>query len=196
MSLITGQEIPGYQEALEREKSLRNLAMDGQDVPLLGRIVQQFTLRHMVRLGGCNSPFIIGGPVDLADVAMFLWFISPDYSLDKTAREAFFKEAVRLDFEAARLEIKRYLDDAFWDNDSGSAASGVPVLVKSYYSYAARLVSLFGERFGWDDDAVMDKPVARLFQYERVIQKRLGLPISNRTDGFLSKWMAERNSLN
>lgn len=194
MSNLTAEEIPGFQAALDREQNLRNLAMDGQVIPLCGRLVRQLTLRHVVRLSGCENHFITGGTLDPAEVAVFLWIVSPQYCLDPAKRDAFYQAALRLDFQKAFREINAYLDDALWDCDSGG---GDPrVLVKSYYSYAARLVSFLALHFHWDDDAILDKPIARLFQYERVIQKRAGLPISNRTDGLLGKWLAARTPAN
>lgn len=186
---------PGYREAVEREKSLRFLAMDGQPVPLCGRLVRQFCLRHLIRLGGLDSPFVMGGTADQADVALFLWVVSTEYSLDAVARESFYAEMLRIiASREAFLEhvaaIRAYLDGALIDHDTPGDDTGA--LIQSYFSWAAAKVVFFATRFGWDDDAILDKPVARILQYERVIMKNAGVPIANRSDRFLSQMLVER----
>lgn len=191
MSLLDTAQIPGYAEAVAREQALRDLAFDGQRIPLCGRLVNQFTLRHLMRLGGCDNAFVAGGPAERTDVAMFLWFVSAEYSLDPAARESFYRATVDVPFESGGRAINQYLNDAFWDCD-GTGMQGE----RSYYSTAAGLICTLAREFGWDDEAILDKPIARLFQYRRIIAARSGIPLINRTDGMIGKWLAARNSGN
>jgi hypothetical protein len=50
------------------------------------------------------------------------------------------------------------------------------------------MVEIMAHSYGWDDEATMQKPVARLFQYMRLIQRRNDPKaiLFNRSDAVIS----------
>ena len=192
MSLTDAAGIPGYAEAVEREQACRDLAFVGYDVPLCGRPARQFTIRHWLLLLHCDNAFVTGAVIEPADVAMFLWFVSPQFSLDAAERAKFIKEvSTRVEFAASIVEIRAYLDGAFIDAPPHGGAPAKP-----YYSSATSLIAMIAGEYGWDDEAIMDKPLARIFQYAKEIIHRSNprLPQFNPSDVFISRWLANRNT--
>jgi hypothetical protein len=168
MSLLNLAEIPGYAEAQIKEREARDLAFCDWPVPLCGLSVRQFTLTHLLILGNCDNAFVCSRVPEAEDVAFFLWVVSPDYVPDETARNSFVEGIASLiKYEAACREIIQYVDNAFQDAPGGSN-----VQQKSYNSFAAIYCDLFASEYGWDDALTMRKPIARLFQLYRRIQKR------------------------
>lgn len=137
--------------------------------PLCGMVVRPISIRTYVLLKQCGSRFILGGAPTAADVAMFLWFHSPDYSLDRKARERFMKSIRRLLkpalFVRCAVEINRFLAAAFMDGPGDS--------LLSYAGTVPGLIDLLAQQYGWSDGQIMDLPIARIFLYRLTILKRL-----------------------
>jgi hypothetical protein len=191
MSLLDYTEIPGYTEAVNAEQSNRDVAFLATTPPICGVSIVHMSLRHWIQLIGCRNRFIRGERPEPGDVAMFLWFLSPSYSCDVTARARFVAEHVRpLDFMDVTREIYAYLNRVFQDIPHGDgAAQG-----KSYTAPVASMVDLLASEYGWTDDQILSLPLARLFQYLRRIEKRRD-PKSiqfNRSERLISQWLAKR----
>lgn len=168
MSFLETEAIPGYAEASRKEQESRDLAFCEWPVPLCGIEAKQFTLTHLLILGNCENAFVSGRVPEPADVAFFLWVVSTDYVPNAKERDKFLARICdRVKFVPACGEIMDYLDAAFADAPAGPAEKG-----KSYTSFAAVHCDLFASEYGWDDQQTMHKPVARLFQLLRRIQKR------------------------
>jgi len=192
MSLLNLSEIPGYAEALKRERETRDLAFCDWPVPLCGLKVNQFTLMHLLILGNCDNAFVGGRLPKVEDVAFFLWVVSPQYAPNAPkARDRFIKTIrKRVKFFAACAEIGEYMDGAFQDSPhAGNVADA-----KSYTSFAATYCDLFASEYGWDDALTMRKPMARLFQLYRRIQQRAKprAVMFNPSDGVLSKYLRQQ----
>lgn len=189
MSFFDPNSVPGYAEAVEAERTNRDLAFIGLPVPLCGVVVRQLTLRHLLLLEHCGNAFICGGIPEPSDVALFLWFLSPDYCLDPKKRDEFVRGVARLKMVESVLAIRAFLDGAFMDAPQNLDGG------KAYFSTAAGLVSMLAREFGWDDEAILEKPVARLFQYQKAILHRYrpDLPLFNPSDALISRWLAKRN---
>lgn len=170
MSLLNLAEIPGYADALRKEREARDLAFCDWPVPLCGLSVNQFTLTHLLILGNCDNAFVAGGVPTPEDVAFFLWVVSPEYAPnDARARNRFLKRiAGKVRYVQACQEISEYMESAFQDAPSPNSTP----TFKAYTSFAATYCDLFAAEYGWDDSQVMRKPVARLFQLYRRIQRR------------------------
>lgn len=189
MSVFDPHEIPGYTEAVEQETANRELAFIGLDVLLCGQPARQFTFRHLLLLRQCGNAFICGKNPMPHDVAMFLWFVSPEYCLDQSKREAFVARLASLDMLECVMAIDQYLVDAFQDRIHGEDSR------KPYYADVTELVATIAREFGWDDDRILDKPVARVLQYVKAIMHRNcpSLPLINPSDRLIGQWLRRRN---
>lgn len=188
MSLLNLAEIPGYADAQRREREARDLAFCDWPVPLCGLSVNQFTLTHLLVLGNCDNAFVAGGAPTPEDVAFFLWAVSPEYAPNDAAkRDSFVSEiSGRIKYMEACREIAEYMTAAFQDAPPGSDAQN-----KAYTSFAATFCDLFASEYGWDDSQTMRKPVARLFQLYRRIQKRANpkAVLFNPSDRVISRYL-------
>ncbi len=193
MGLFNPAEIPGYADALAKESQLRDLTFLNYPLPLCGVKVRQFTPRHLILLEHCDNAFICGRAPDLEDILVFMWIVSTDYCLDQTARDAWLKSWMK---NAADLKvvpaIKEYLDAAFYD----SPAMGGGVHGKSYTASIAVVVDIIAVEYGWDDESILEKPLARIFQYLRRIERRKNPKAIqfNRSDKAISDWAARMQS--
>lgn len=196
MSLLNLSDIPGYAEAQQKEREARDLAFCDWPVPLCGLNVRQFTLTHLLILGNCDNAFVSSRTPEVEDVAFFLWVVSPDYvPNDQTARDRFLNRiASKVKFYAACLEIVGYLNDAFQD----APPTPVTAQSKSYTSFVATYCDLFASEYGWDDALTMRKPIARLFQLYRRIQRRTNprAILFNRSDSVIGKYLQAQGARN
>lgn len=191
MSPLDFNQIPGYAAAVNSEQVNRDLAFLPECLPICGVPICHITARHFLLLAGCRNRFIAGGQLRAEDVAMFLWFMSPRYSTTPGEREAFVAEYVRpLDFVAACREIVAYLGRAFQDSNPADGGG------KEFTSPVAGIIDLLAAEYGWDDDAILDKPLARIFQYFRRIQMRKNpeAPMINRSEKYIGEWLAKQQT--
>jgi len=188
MNALNLDSIPGYAEAKQREQETRDLSFCDWLVPLCGQKVQQLNLTHLIVLGNCDNAFVSDQTPQAEDVAFFLWAVSPDYKPnDNKARDKFVRKlANTVKFVPACKEIYDFLDTAFQDSPQGTS-----VVAKSYTSFAATYCDLFADAYGWDDQQTMRKPLARLFQLIRRIQKRNDprAILFNRSDAVISSYL-------
>ena len=49
--------------------------------------INNMTLRHLMMLDGVETPFLKGGTITDADIALFLWIVSKDYCLDEKVKK-------------------------------------------------------------------------------------------------------------
>ena len=192
--------IPGLAEAVAKEQSLRDGAF--VDVPALagGIILEPLTIRRLLILETCGDPFTCGGKVSAGDVARFLWVCSPGFTTtDRKKRDAFIKACAKMDAVETVKEIRAHVERAFFDAPQGGSADAG----QSTTSFAASLVDVFASEYGWAEEAILDLPLPRAFQYLRKIQKRhdpKGLqsnPLSDRVKGdFLRGLNAKANEKN
>ena len=188
MSLINPAEIPGYAEAVEKEQTTRDLAFLATPLPLCGIKVRQFTPRHWIMLLRSGNAFICGGRITANDILMFVWYVSEEYCLDLEKRDAFLTAFMEKAAETKPVdEINSYLDDAFYDMDRSGGELG---LKKIYTATIAGIVDVLAREYGWDDEAILEKPMARLFQYLRRIHHRNNpnKMLFNRSEKLISDW--------
>lgn len=167
VNLFDPHQIPGYTEACEKEQANRDLAFLDLPIPLCGIVARQFCLKHLVLLGNCGNGFLTNkGQPQPEDIAQFLWIVSAEYSLDAKKRTKFVRKLGGLKFLQAIADIEEYLARAFQDSPQGGSGG------KQYTADCAWLVEIMAHEYGWDDETIMQKPIARLFQYLRLINKR------------------------
>lgn len=189
MSLLKPEDIPGYADAVRNEARIRDIAFLAWPIPLCGVKVRQFTPRHLILLDHCQNAFVCGQQPALADILEFMWFVSVDYSLDHAERDRFL---VSWQETASALkpieEINEYLADAFHDAPMRQGGG----MAKAYTAPMAAIVDILASSYGWDDDKILEMPIARVFQYLRRIQKRTNpnTILFNRSDKAISDWQA------
>lgn len=164
-----------YAVAVEKERIVR----DASFFPVNERIgpfdVRPMTLRHYLMLRAMRSPLLGKALPSTNDLAAFLWVVSPDFSLCVKARNKFLKKCRRSFvstrfFRQKKLKVaaeiinaaRAYVDEAFQDAPPQTQTA---TFDKEYYSDAAAICARFARVFGWDDEAILDKPLKRLFQY-------------------------------
>jgi hypothetical protein len=172
--------------ALARAKRIEDALRERAFLPvpeeINGVMVKQFTLRHLTILFQIRSPFLYGGIRQDEDVCVFMWVVSPHYNTEwrvvslpwyrrwwmklrrqpiPTLRKAYIYELVQHPrWDLFRRAIDRYLERAFMDMPP-ACSDGKPVSA----SYAAGLIHRLLPEDKSNDEALMDKPIARLFQY-------------------------------
>lgn len=191
--------IPGYAEAVQKERELRDAAF--LDVPefILGVSVKPLTLDHLIRLNAVKSPFTIGGRLSIEtlpiDVCVFLWNISPEFreiadsgeqrKRDIAAHQRFVRSLRKLDFLKAIAAIDAYIDAAFFDAPKGTRG-GI-----SYYSWIASLILSVSKATNWDPEKIRATPVKQLWQYLRAASSA---KLFNPSDKIRADWLAKLNA--
>ncbi len=154
--------VPGYAEAVEREKNNRVFPFLGVHDSINGIEVAALTPSHLVLLDGCGSPYIYGlTDPDPARIAQFLWVVQPDFAHDASARDAFVAQHKDQFTPKTADAITEYLTRHLQDAPTPEATAGE---TKSYFSWCAALVDLFAGRYGWSVEYIMSRPFALLYQ--------------------------------
>jgi hypothetical protein len=167
-------KIPGYKTAMAaaaaREQEIRDLAFLPVPLQICGVEVAQLNLRHLLMLFACESPFFSRRLARPEHVVQFLWVVSPKFSFDAAERTAFVRRVgVHVDYAESVIAIERYLDEALMDRPAVAAASKSHAAITSF---VAGFIDEIASHYGWDDDVILGKPIARLYQYLRQIRQR------------------------
>ncbi len=193
MSLLDFTQIPGFAEAANEEQANRELAFQPMPPPISGVVVRHMNARHHILLSGCRNRFVCGGRPRPEDVAMFLWFLSPEYSTEPGMREAFVAETVRaLDWESVVLDCYRYLARVYqdWPAHENSGPQ------KMYMAPVVWIVDLLASEYGWTDEAILEMPLARIWQYVRriTLRKSPKAPMFNPSDRLVGELLRAQMS--
>lgn len=188
-------KIPGYRAAVERENALRDAAFLDLPERICGFEVRPLTPSLFIALDGAGSPFVSGGPAEPADVSVFLWAISTEYTRCDEARSRFITRTRAVEFSAACKEISDYLADAFQDCPPTSAAEGCEII--PYASWTSAVIDLLASEYGWGQAEILGMPLKCVFQYVRRIQKRRnpGKTLFNRSDTVRGDWLRRVNAM-
>lgn len=186
-------QIPGLQRAVRKAVALEESVRRQAFLPCVHRIcgvdVRPFTPRHFMILDEAVSPFLgHPGSISAEHVAQLLWVVSPQFltpTLPVTLREvraarlAFAARIRKVRYEAARRQLRDYLDHAFLDAPRGGGDDERPLA-----STPAFLVDRFASAYHWPVEqldargqpipgaGILDKPFAQLFQLSRLISLR------------------------
>lgn len=183
--------IPGLAEAEAKQEQLRDSAFLALPVTICGLPCAELTVRRFAVLIQSRNPFVCGGFPLPEDVAVFLWAMDPAFSYTNAAARSARIEACRtLDYHAAVAEIKAFVDEAFMDSPPTSGEAS-----ESLNSWLASLVDILAREYGWTQRDVLDLPMPCVFQYTRIINRRISpnTPQFNRlTDAAKTKWLNEQ----
>ena len=165
--MLKWSDIPGYREAVKRENDIRDASFLDLTTSICGVEIRQMTPRDLLILDGIGNPLMYGGLPSPAELADFLWKLSPLYKENARLRRYLFGVTIRkMNFIAAVQACRRYVDDTFQDSPASSGASA------PYVSWCAHLVVNISTETGWSEAAILNTPLKRLFQYLKAIRRR------------------------
>ena len=158
--------------------------------------VKNMTLRHLMMLDGVETPFLKGGDIKDEDIALFLWIVSEDYSMDPRQKKEFFKKAVKVKNIPCIKWIKQYLKKSFSDADTMSMGEKGQAYFISYF------VDLFAREYGWSFEQIMELPLRIGFQLLTAINERNAKRVGEKyqriteVDNQINRWILKGNSDN
>lgn len=183
-------EIPGFREAVARERKLRDRAFLGGNEIVCGVVVKQLSLRTLIMLEHAENGFVIPYRYDtglelVSHAMQVLWFARAEWQPPEVKPfsfwRSFYNSVAERKFQTKLLraykpmqlveEVQEWLDESFVDSPSGSADK---TFVPSYVAYPAHVVDLFADAgllFTYDE--IMDMPLKRLWQHWRLAAHRV-----------------------
>lgn len=209
------EQIPGYREAVEKEREQRESSFTCLNEFLCGIEVLPLSVWHMVILSAVKSPFIFGREASITKAEQFLWIVSPQYRaaislnnrlspwLPKIAsyilarkKKQFAKitRCIQMADADIILAVETFVMNAFRDCAGGDSNSFNP----SYYCAPAAIIAELTSALHFSRDQILALPIKEVFQYQRWLRgqrdpKSLFLLI-NESDKVRSKWLAEQNN--
>lgn len=188
--------IPGFTEAVARERQLRNVSFLPICLNISDFEVRQLTLRDWLILYSTESPMVFGGIPTPGQVAQFLWLLNPRYNREGRGKSQFLRMCRRafkrpLWVRDIVAGIRKYMADTMVDLDG----RGAPEISPSYYCDATYLCALLGHHLHYSEAAVLSMPIARVLQYKKAIRDLVGsgIPQSNPSDKIIGEWLQRRN---
>ena len=177
-----------YDESVIREGAFLNINHD-----INGVEVCPLSFRRYILLDFRNSPFLKQSrELTKEDVWEFIWIVSTEFELGKPSDDfvkrkmaAMADENGDINYEFLIKEVLRYLEDALLDlpDDSKKSATKFKNEIAET-AWVAVYVVLLASEFGWSDEYILDLPMARVFQYVRIIESKeaakAGEPIKHR----------------
>jgi hypothetical protein len=175
--------IPDYAEALAKERLQRQAAF----LPVLESIgpfeARPLTLTHYTILAVAENPLLHKAPPSRAELAAFLWIVSPEFCAEARARDRFLKRCRVLNrpevFSATLPEAVDYLADALAEKLPSRFEPGFQA---ELYSDVANICDRFACEYGWTQEYTMQLPLKCLLQYMKAQQRRAnaGVPLTQR----------------
>jgi hypothetical protein len=164
---------PRFSELRAQEEARREQAFLAVTVTVCGEELRAMTARDLLMLNGINSPFVCPTEVGAVELAMFLWMLNVNndgtqswFNLRRRAK--MFRRIGPINFDDAVQECHAYVEGVFQDAPKGSTrAEGKRPLGTCFL---VPLVMRIAKETGWDRDAILETPLAQLFQYLKYIQ--------------------------
>lgn len=192
--------IPGYREAEDRYRQENAEAFAGVEPNICGKVeVLPFTPRMYIELeGGGNAMFAEAGtPIPGADVAVFLWRVSPYFDRKNEDLKRFHTaRSGVLPYHQAVAEITAYIRRA-WAGMPMATTRGDGSL--SLVQWPATLVHLFAKEYGWVEDYTLNLPFRRLWQYANRILEEQDPKYKERSSAAMrvrTDWLTAQNAPN
>lgn len=204
-------QIPGYAEAVKRERELRDTAFLGGNELVAGVECRPFSLRHLAYLEAARNGFVVpcrffDEEEMLAHALQVLWicrkgFRAPDSPRigrlglwRMTAAQQLFVVRVLWNHSGANVvkAVEDWLRDAFMDAPTGESGSLSGISHASTPAYFMDKLAEAGLRFSHDE--VMDMPVRRLLQHWRLALHRTnGTPLTSPSDDLAVSYLAGKS---
>lgn len=164
---------PRFAELRAQEEARREQAFLSVPITICGEELRPMTARDLLILNGIDSPFVCPGEVGAVELAMFLWILNVQNDGTQSwwnlrRRKKMFRRIAPRNFDASVEECRSYVDAIFQDAPKGSAQAGEKRPLGT--CFLVPLVMRIAKDTGWDRDAILDTPLAQLFQYLKYIQ--------------------------
>lgn len=190
--------IPGLREAEDRYRQENAEAFAGVEPSICQMMnVLPFTPQMFIELDGAGNAFFAqrGTPITAADVAVFLWRVSPVYVKgNDDLRRLYIAHCAVIPYDKAVSDIQEYIRRSWagmplWPGKSGS--------MRRLGQWPAALVHIFAKEYGWSEETILNMPFRRLWQYaNRVLEEhdtkyheKCGEAMKLRT-----QWLIEQNT--
>lgn len=161
-------DIPGLREAIKRENDIRDASFLDLTTSICGVEIRQMTPRDLLILDGIGNPLMSGQLPSPAQLAEFLWLLSPRYAVGAPVRRFLFGRSIRrLSYMAAVKACWRYIEDTFQDSPASSGASAMP-----YAGWCAHMIVGLSSNPVEAEGLILNTPLKRLFQYMKCIRRR------------------------
>ncbi len=212
MVTLNKVEIPGFGEAVRKERQIRDRAFLGGNEILCGIIVRPLSLRTALYLehseNGFFLPFRYDDGVEVVSHALqVLWYSRPGWSLPKIRipslarsfvdgyrlRAFEFRMLSQMDGPSIVREVTEWVNEAMIDCPPGNSDGGAR---PSYASHVAHLVDVFAAanlKFTYDE--IMDMSLKRLWQHWRLAANRVyDVKLTNPSDELAVQSIAKGKS--
>lgn len=171
-------------DAVYNESAIRESAFLDIPYKIAGIPVDQLTPRKFIYLEFIDSPYVVNNDKmpEMEDTMTFIWICSKEYKLaDNEAFEAFIDKHFDANFnwQQAQSDIVRHIEEAFLDSPPSStnkknSESDIPG-----HAWIADYIDILASEYGWNDQYILDMPIARLLQYIKVIDYRYHIKNGN-----------------
>ncbi len=132
--------------------------------------------------GGAEAESII--------VLRFLWIVSPDFKPSRIAAKWFLWKHRKTDPAELLPEIQKYMARTFSNMPGAKSQS-------EGSAWVASMVDLLASEYGWTEDAVLNCPLRRIFQYVSMIKARATqqpIVFSSEADALQAEFMEKANT--
>ena len=180
-----------YRRAIALETRDRAYCILGIRETICGIECEPLTPRRAEWLRLFGSPFIVGGIVDAAEIARFVWIVSKAFDPSKQVSTFIYEVIAKFGIQKVREEIDEFIERAYLDSSHRSAQSAPMVSSAAYYAH-----SMAGEpyRMNWRD--VLDTPLAVLHQLIKARNESAGEIVANkRSDKVRGDWLQKQQAL-
>jgi hypothetical protein len=219
---MTPLEIPGYCEAVSRERLVRDAAFLALPENIAGFELRQMTLRdYMVaRLSPDLRKMINGDTPTPVELATFLWFMSVGYTSSDKDRKRFMvrcryfyppalpwlhlpramanwrhnNDSALNRMAETLIEVRQYISETLQDQPPRTSCTDC--YTPSYYSEGVFWCAIMARQYGWTEATTLEMPVKRLFQYLNEIKEFLpgnAVRPANPSDRVTVEYTASRN---
>ncbi len=193
--------MPDLREELEqayaREREVRDYAMLGLPHEVCGIQIHPLTLRSYLLLSFLGNPFIVGGPMELADAAQLLWLLSVGY-IPPTGGflqrfKSFFRRKRLMRRIAAMANedifdgIEEFMEEMFMDCPGGKKDAPPRSI-----SLAAELVNVF--RGSVSRTELLDTALPEIWQHVRYSAEANAPRFNKFSDRVKARFLAELNN--
>jgi len=168
MPLLKFSDVPGLREAIKRENDIRDASFLDINANICGVEIRQMTPRDLLILDGIGNPLMSGGLPSPAQLADFLWKLSPRYLEGHSVRRFLFARSIRhLNYIEAVRACLNYIEDTFQDSPPSSGVSSMP-----YAGWCAHLICNLSSNPAEAEKVILNTPLKRLFQYLKVLRRK------------------------
>lgn len=172
-------ELEGYREAakeaFEKQQGIRERSLIGEMESVGGFNLRFISLRTYAALRWMQNSFVTSGVVPtLEDACFFVWIHCAEYKdaggFFRTLRNRYYRRRIGKRMNALKMhEIEAWTYEQFQDFDKGesSGPSAPPSTAET-----AWIPEALAKEYGWDDQMILDMPIARITQYLRLRRLR------------------------